>query len=428
VEVNVEKSGQSLAKVSFTVTAQEFDKEFQVGLRQAGRQMSIKGFRPGKVPTRIIEKRHGEEVKRQLKQDFLQKAYQQAIEEGELKPISHPRINIDEMQGDEQGDYKVEFDISLRPTVELPDYSNLQILMQKEVIDDDKVEAAIDDIKRSQARPEPVGEDGLAEDGMLLADISFLFGEESVFEREGLRLSPATAPPGVEPDAFKEALLGARDEDQIDVEMTLPETLDNEEARNQKGTCHIVVKQAFAMAPPSDEELFAMLEAENEQELNQKVRERLEEASVQREQTRQETELLDQLINQTELELPAPLLAEQTESRLQQLHDRLSQQGLSHEKIHEAMEEQRGTAAEEAEKGMRALLIVEALGEKENLLVTNEELDAEINSIAERNQSTVDEVRKYYSENNLGQQMAIEILERKVRTFLREGAELIAPA
>ena len=108
--------------------------------------------------------------------------------------------------------------------------------------------------------------------------------------------------------------------------------------------------------------------------------------------------------------------------RLAQLAERLAAQGVPREDLEGQVEEHRGTAREEAEKGLRALLVVEALGKAEELGVGDADLEEEFASIARRNGAEVDEVKRYYAEHGLGQQMAIEILERKVRTFLRERA------
>jgi len=72
--------------------------------------------------------------------------------------------------------------------------------------------------------------------------------------------------------------------------------------------------------------------------------------------------------------------------------------------------------------------VVEAIGEKEELLVTNPDIETELAAIAGRNQTTIEEVKEYYEQNNLGQQLAIEILEKKVRRFLRESADIQDPA
>ncbi len=428
MEVTVNKDAANVAKVSFSVPKDEFQKEYKAGLQQLRKRVQLKGFRPGKAPMPMIEKHHGEEITQEVQQHFLRRAYAQAIENEELKPISHPRVAVDDAKLEEDGSFGLEFEISLRPEVELPVYTGLEIETELEPVMDANVDAAIDEIKRQQSTPDPVGEGGLEENGMAMATVSFLHGEEAVFEREGLRVSPLTPPPGVEADAFKEALVGKADEDVIEIEMTLPDSIEKEDARGEKGTCRIELKQAFNMLPPSDEDLFKMLDVEDEAGLKAAVRERLAEAAQDRENQRMETVLLDRLIDSTNIELPDPLLEEQTKGRLQALGQQMQQQGVPPEDIEGQLEEAKDTAREEAAKGLRALLLVEAIGEKEELLVTQDDMEAELAAIAQRNQTEIEEVKKYYSENNLGQQMAIELLERKVRGFLREKAEVKTPS
>lgn len=428
MEVSVENTGPSLAKVSFSVPAEEFEQEVQAGLRQVGRSVRMKGFRPGKVPAKVIAKLHGEQVRREVAESFLRKAYSQAVEQEDLKPISHPNVSPDDLQPAEDGSFALELEVSLKPTVELPEYKGMGVKSALEPVLDEQVEQVILDLRRQDSLPEPVGEEGLDEDGMVLCDVAFLHGDKTVFERQGLRLNVSNPPPGVEADAFRELLLGAKDGSKLEIEMVLPQSVDPEEARGEQGVCQLTVRQAFRMVPPTDEELFKKLEVEDHDAMLAKVRLRMQETHEQREQNRIETFLIDKLIRETGLELPDPLLDEQAAGRLQQLELQLMEKKTPAEEIEKQLEEHRPLAREEAEKGLRALLIVEALGEKEELLVTSEELDAELATIAERNDAPIEEVRKYYVEHNLNQQMAIEVLERKVRTFLRENAEIITPS
>lgn len=427
MQVQVERPSNTVAKVTLKVEPSEFQKEYQSGLKAAGRSVRMKGFRPGKVPLKVLEKSFGESVRQQVRERFLNKAYQQAVEEESLKPISHPRVELEGLDDSNEG-FDVTFEVPLRPEIELPEYRGLEIESELEPVLDQEVEDAISELRRQQSSPEPVGEAGLGKEGVFLAEVRFLQGETVHLERDGLRLAPSTPPPGVDPEAFEQALLGKRDGDEVELAMTLPDLIEDEAARGQEGICRIVVKEAYDMVPPTDEALFALVEVESEDELRTKVRERLSEAKQQRETNRIESALLERLLQETTIDLPDPLLDEQTEGRLKQLHDRMAQQGVDHDEIHKTMEEQRPTAREEAARGLRALLLVEAIGEKEDLKVKREDIDAELSGIAERNQTTVEEVREYYSRNNLGQQMAIEILERKVRTFLRENAAVKSPS
>jgi trigger factor len=428
VQVTVDTSGTCVAKVTFSVPAEEFEKELKTGLRAAGKNVRMKGFRPGKVPPQVIEKQFGEQVRRDVMEHFLRQAYAKAVEDEGLKPISHPRVAQEEISRAEDGSFGLDFEVSLKPSVELPDYKGMVIESELEPVMENQIEATLEQLRRERSTPEPVGEEGLAERGMAVCDVAFLHGENAVLEREGLRLGLATPPPGVDAATFEDKLSGAKDGDVIECDMTLPESVEPEEARGAEGTCRVTVREAFDMIPPKDEDLFTLLEVEDLDGLQAKVKERLAEAAAQRERGRIETALLDQLIETTKLDLPEPMVEEQTQLRLQNLAQEMERQEVPQEMIEQQLEEQKDTAREEAEKGMRALLIVEAIGDAEQLLVTNEELEAELASIAERNQTTIEEVREYYAQNNLAQQMAIEVLERKVRAYLYENAEVKEPS
>jgi trigger factor len=427
VDITIDKTEANVAKVQFTVPAKDFDQAYKRGLSQARSQSKMKGFRAGKVPMQMVESQHGAEIKDDIKQHFLREAYSKAVEENSLKPIAHPRIEKDDTELAEDGSFGMEFEISLRPEIVLPEYKGMTVENQIEAVQDSDIDNALEEVQRQQSRTEDAT-DGIKEDGIVLCNVKFLHGEDEVFNREGLRLSPTTAPPGVDGDKFKDLLVGAKSGETIEVAMTLPETLEDDTKRGQEGICSIEITQAFNMVPPSTEELCELLQVEDEAGLREKVRESLGQAATDRENNRIETVLLDQLIDGCDIELPAPVLEEQTQNRLRAAANRLTESGLPPEEIEKELEDQKDTARVDAAKGLKALLIVETLGEKEDLMVTQDDIEGEIASIAARNQSTVEDVRKYYGENNLGQQMAIELLERKVRGFLRENAEIKAPA
>ena len=428
MQVSVDTSESNLAKVSFCIPSDDFEKEYRGALKMAGRNVNMKGFRPGKVPAQVVEKRFGADVLKDVMEHFVREAYQKAVSDEELKPLSHPRIDPAELSRAEDGSFAVDFEVSLKPSVILPEYKGMVIESELEPVMPEQVETTIDQLRKERSTPEPVGEAGLQENGMAVCDVAFLHEDEVVLDREGLRLGLHTPPPGVDPGAFEEVMTGGQAETVAECTVTLPPTLENEAARGAEGTCRITIREAFDMIPPSDEDLFALMEVEDAASLEVKVKERLAEAAIQRERERAEGALIDQLITKTDLTLPESMLEEQTQHRLNALASEMARQQVPQEAIEQQLEEQRETAREEAEKGMRALLIVEAVGDKEELLVSNEELETELASIAARNNASIEDVREYYVKQGMTQQMAIEILERKVRAFLYENAEVKDPA
>ncbi|QDV06930.1 Trigger factor [Planctomycetes bacterium Poly30] len=434
MQLEVDTSVQTTAKISFNVPAEEFETEVKNGLRQASQNVRMKGFRPGKVPLKVLEKQYGESIRGEVKERFIQKAYGQALEENKLKPIAHPRLTPEEMELQGDGSFQVAFEVPLRPTFDLPKYRGLETTTELEPVMDEQIDTTLDEIRQQQSTPEAAGDDGMDEKGFVIANISFEHEGEQVFEREGMRLNTASVPPGVDAESFSAGLVGVKDGEKLEFPMELPEFLENEELRGKPGTCVLNVTQAMKLVPPSDDTIVEMLsggapdaEIQDMEGVRRFIRERLEENSQERENQRIETVLLDQVLQAVQVELPQSMLEQQTEARLNQLAAEMTQKGSSEEEIEAAKAEQKDAAYAEAEKGLKALLVVEAIGETEELLVNNDDMGQELQSIAMRNQTTVQEVQEYYSKNNLGQQLAIEILEKKVRRFLRENADIKAP-
>ncbi len=427
MQVTVEKLGPCQARVSFTVPSQEFQGALKKALGEAGRNVRMKGFRPGHVPTQVIERQFGKEIRRGTVEEFVRKAFQQAVEENSLKVVGNPSVDLESLLPLEGADLAHQFEISLRPEIVLSTYKGVAIESELEPVLDQEVEAAVDNLKIQQAHPEPAGEAGIPVDGLALVKVEWIAGGETVLSRDGLRVSPEAPTPGCDAEAFKKALTGAKDGDVREIAMTIPEDFEKEDLRGKSGVTRITVTQAYRMVPPTDDEVLRLLSASDAADLKVKVKAKIEEAKIEREQARIETTLLGKLIDGHNFELPEALVTQQTEGRLLEVARELEAAGTPKDKIPEQAESQREAAKTAAARGLRALFLVQTIAEKENLLVSREDLKAELETIAARNQATVEEVGEYYKKQNLFDQMAIEILERKVRKFLRENAQITEP-
>ncbi len=434
MQLEVDTSVQTTAKISFNVPADEFEAEVKNGLRQASQNVRMKGFRPGKVPLKVMEKQFGDSVRGEVKERFVQKAYGQALEENKLKPIAHPRLTPEELELQGDGSFKVDFEVPLRPSFELPKYRGLTATSELEPVMDEQIDTTLEEIRQQQSTPEEAGDEGMDEKGFVIGNIAFEHEGKQVFDREGMRLNTASVPPGVDAEMFSAGLIGVKDGERLEFKMELPDFLEEEELRGKEGTCVINVTQAMKLVPPTDETIITMLgggapeaEIKDMDGVRAFIKDRLAENAQERENQRVESALLDEVLQAVDVELPSSMLEQQTEARLNQLGSEMQGNGSSEEEIEAAKAEQKEGAYEEAAKGLKALLVVEAIGETEELLVNNDDMAQELTNIAQRNQTTVEEVQEYYSKNNLGQQLAIEILEKKVRRFLRENADIKAP-
>ena len=426
LDVEVEHTGPCTAKISLRVTPEEFQKNRRVALQTMAKRTRMKGFRPGKAPMAILEREYGEAINKDVIQHLLNHGFDHAVRSNELRPAMQPRVDIDAIEATPEEGLTHEFEVFLRPTVELGEVKGLSVEGQSTHVEDDEIQHAIEDLRRQQSRPEPADEEGLPEDGMAVARIAYQVDgqDEPALEREGVRLSPQAPPPGVEAEAFQKELTGSKEGDLHSFKLTIPDDFPEEDARGKDATCVIEVKEAFKIRQASDEELCELLEVENFEDFQAKVRERMEISKKDQEQHRIENELLEKLLTDHPMELPGPLVEQQTEARLGELQKNLEQQGLEGEELEKRLESERDEARNTSEKALRAIYLIEEIAKTHELRVDAPDFQAEFESIAERNGVPLEEVRKYYQEENLFQQLAMELLERKVRSFLRESADI----
>lgn len=428
MQVSVEKLAPCQVKVSFTVPSDEFHGAIRRALSDAGRNVRMKGFRPGHVPTKVIERQYGEQVRREAMEHFTRQAFEQAVRENELKVVGFQRISVGDVKVLEGVDFSHAFEVSLRPQIDLKDYTRIEVESELEPAMDAEVEDAISNLKREQAVPEPVRDEGLPLDGLALTKIEWVSDGAVVLSRDDIRISPQTPTPGVEPEAFQSALLGTKEGDVREIAMTFPDEYVDEKLRGKPGLTRIHVTQAFRMIPPTDEDIRKLLGAEDDAALHRIVREKMEEAKREQENQRVENAIIDRVLAAHEFDLPEMMLTEQTNLRLSNLKKQLAEQGTPPDKLDAEVETQRDAMRTAARTGMRALFLLQAIADREKLLVTREDMQAELHAIAERNRAPLEEVAEYYKKNNLYEQMAIEIMDRKVRRFLRENATIKEPS
>ncbi len=430
LSVAVEKQ-PGKAAVQVTIAADELERARGHEFAQLARRVALKGFRPGKTPRALLERHYGAEVEKSVAEHFLQHAYQKAVSEHELRPAAYPRIPLAEDTLPKKGaDWSIAFEILLRPEFELGQLDGLEVEGRPTAVEDEEIERALVEIRRANARAEPAGDEPLAVEGMALATLDFLRAgsDESCLTREGIRLAPRNAPPGIDAQAFEQALVGARAGEQRTVAMEFPPNFPLPEARGELGSVRFTLKEVLRIVQPTDQELFAAFEVGDEAGLRSNLRERMQKAKLESEEQRIESELLERLIAEHPLELPQQLVDDQVAAHEAELLEELQKQGSTPEEAQARAEGERERARASAVKSLRAVYLIEEIARKKELEVTREDVTAEIAAIAERNGTPPAEVAKYYGEQGLLRQLGLELLERKVRRYLRASAAIRPPA
>jgi trigger factor len=428
MSVAVEKQ-TGKAAVTLTLEANELERARGREFAALSKRVALKGFRPGKTPRALLERHFGQDVEKSVIEHFVQHAYQQAIEEHKLRPAAFPRITLEGNLPKKGETWKLEFTILLRPEVQLGQVDGLEIQGQSTEVADPELERAMVELRRANSRAEPAGDDPLAADGLCVATLDFFrpATDESCLSREGVRLSPKGAPQGVDPATFEETLTGAKKDDERTLEFEFPPNFPVEPARGEKGRVRIRLTDVYRIIPPSDAELFKAFEATDEASLRAAVLVRLKAAKQESEEQRIESELLERLIEEHPMELPEPVVEDQVVAHMAELTEKLKEQGLSEDEAKKQAEGERERSRQSAVRALKAVYLIEEVARTKELKVEASDITQEFEAIAQRNGSQPADVAKYYKEEGLLRQLGLELMERKVRRYLRATAAIKAP-
>jgi len=426
LDVQVERTGPCLATVRFTVSADEYRKARNVGLKNFAGRSRMKGFRPGKVPPAFLEKQIGPQVDKELVEYYVQHAFQHAVDDEGLRPAKTPSIDFEAIESSNEGDWGHEFEVLLRPEVELGQVEGLEVDSLAIDVTDEELDGTLENVRREMSVPEPAGDDGLPAEGMAVCKLEFLRAgeEEPILDRDGIRLNPKTPLRGMDEEHFEKEMTGVKEGETRTFEVEFPEDFPEEEVRGTKGEVRVTVNECFRIVPPEDERVFSEFGVEDEDALRSEVRKRMLEAKDDQENQRIEQVLLEKLIEAHPMELPEPLVEEQADHKADEMREPLAAQGLEGDELDARIEEERGVARKNAAQAMRAIYLMEEIAKQHELQVSQADFESEFEAIAARNNADPTDVRKYYQEERLLQQLALELLERKVRSFLREKADI----
>jgi len=409
-------------KLSIEVEAGEFDKAVDAAFKKIAKDVRLPGFRPGKAPRKVLEARFGTQAGReQALQDALPEYYTAAVIEHDVDVIAPPEIDI--TGGHESGDVTFDAVVEVRPTIEVPGYHSLQVTIPRPAVDEDAIDAQIDRMRELDATLEEV--DRPVEDGDIVTiDIVGSLDGEPQSGLTAQEYSYTVGSGAITPEV-DEQLLGAKVGDVLSFDATHP---DPDEERQLH--FEITVREVKQKVLPelTDEWAAGASEFDTVEALRADLADRmLRVRKAQAEMALREkvAEALAELVTD---ELPEALVAQEMQDRLQDLALRLQAQGIQLEQYlamtgtdpEQFSQELRDTATQ----SVKVDLALRAVAAAEGLDCTDEDLEAEIEGVAERVGQSPESVREQFE--RVGQLSAVrsDIRKRKALEWLIERVEV----
>ena len=405
MSLQVEKLEKNMAKLTVEVPAEEVEAALQNAYLKNRKQISVPGFRKGKVPRQMIEKMYGPEVfYDDAANALIQKAYPQAADECELEIVSRPAVDIVQLEKGKPFIFTAE--VAVKPEVTLGQYKGIEVEKADTTATDEEVAAELDKEREANSRTITV-EDRAVQDGdMTVIDFEgFVDGE--AFEGGKGTDYPLTIGSGAFIPGFEEKLVGAEIGKEVEVDVTFPEEYHAKELAGKPAVFKCTVKEIKVKELPELDDDFAqdVSDFDTLEEYKADVRKKVEEKKAADAKAKKEDAVIEKIIEGATMEIPDAMVETQAERMVDEFAQRLQMQGLTMEQYLQftggnvqALVEQ---SKPQALKRIQSRLVLEAVVAAENLTASDEELDAELGRMAEQYKMEVEKLKEMFAEEDL---------------------------
>ncbi|MCC8302714.1 MULTISPECIES: trigger factor [Bacillus] len=423
MSVKWEKQEGNEGVLTVEVDADTFKTALDDAFKKVVKQVSIPGFRKGKVPRGLFEQRFGVEALYQDALDILLPVeYPKAVEEAGIEPVDRPEIDVEKIEKGESLIFTAK--VTVKPEVKLGDYKGLGIEKDDTAVTDEDVQNELKALQERQAEL-VVKEEGAVENGdtVVLDFEGFVDGEAfegGKAENYSLEVGSGSFIPG-----FEEQLTGLEAGAEKDVEVTFPEEYHAEELAGKPAIFKVKIHEIKAKELPELNDEFAKdidEEVETLAELTEKTKKRLEEAKENEADAKLREELVLKASENAEADVPQAMIDTELDRMLKEFEQRLQMQGMNLElytqfsgQDENALKEQ---MKEDAAKRVKSNLTLEAIAQAENLEVTDEEVEAELTKMAEAYNMPVENIKQAIGSTDA---MKEDLKVRKAIDFLVEN-------
>ena len=426
MSLQVENLEHNMAKLTITVSAEEVEKALQAAYLKQRSKISLPGFRKGKVPRQMIEKMYGPEVfYDEAANHMISEAYGKAYDECELEIASQPTIDV--VQLEKGKDFIFTAEVAVKPEVKLGEYKGLKVdkvstrVMQKEV--DEEIEKE----RERNARTVEVTDRAVQDKDIVTLDFEG-FVDGVAFEGGKGENYPLTIGSGAFIPGFEEQLIGAEIDKETEVKVTFPEEYQAKELAGKEAVFKCTVHEIKAKELPELDDEFASEvseEAETLEDYKAEVKAKIKERKENEGKEKKENQAVEQAVANAEIDLPAPMVDLQAKQMADDFARRIMQQGMSVEQYFQFTglneEKMMEELKPQAEKRIRTRLVLEAIEAAENIEVSDERLDEELQKMADSYQMEVEKLKEFMGENEK-KQMKEDIAVQDAVTLITEAA------
>jgi trigger factor len=431
MNVSVEDMGSCRKAMHIDVAAEIVAPDYEKVLNAYATHANIPGFRKGKAPAKIVEKKFKKNIEEDARQDLIPKFYHEALAEKKIKPVAI--VDITGVDFDKVNGLKFDVILDVAPEFKLPKYKKISIKEEKIEVTDADVDEQVTGILKNMGKFEDVTDRGLEKDDLASIDYTATcdgvplgeLGDNCAGIAEGTDFMIMMGEPEYLP-GMVDGLMGAAIGDKKIVNVKFPEDYRVKEVAGKAAIYDVEIKGIRAQVLPEiDEELLKNIGCESEDDLRGKIREQLEDSARQREKTHLHNEVAKFLLEKTSFDLPKAIVDQETNLQAREMVNQLSSRGMSRDNIETQRNDIMTGAVQNANNRVKIGYIVDSIAEVEGIEVEDSEVDARIDQLALQYRMTPEQFRAELAKrDNAIEGIKSEVIAGKVFDFLVENAKI----
>ncbi len=416
MQVSVETTSNIERRMTIGVPAQEIDQAVEKRLQHAARTVKMNGFRPGKVPMRVVKRRFGEGVRQEVVSEVMRDSYVKALEEQDVSPAGWPRFEPKTMEAGKDLEFVAIFEVL--PEIELGDLSKVKVEKLTADITDKDLDTMIDNLRRQQADMKPVKRKSRKKDVVTIDFNGYVDGE--AFEGGSAEDHKLTLGSGQMIPGFEDGIIGGKAGEELQIDVTFPEDYQKEDLAGKAARFDITIKQVEEPVLPELDQAFFQkfgIDAEDEATFREEVQKNMARELKQAISTKVKNDVVDGLLESTELELPQALVDQEIDRLRQDAVQRFGGQMDPQQLPAELFQDQ-------ASRRVKTGLLFQEVIKKNDLKADPEKVDEKVREIASTYEQPDEVVTHLNSDPEQKQQIESVVLEDAVVGFVLAQASV----
>lgn len=424
MKIDIDELGPVQRKVRVELPAEAVASEFSRVYKNLGQRVRVKGFRTGKIPRTVLQGIYGDEVKGEVRSHLVEESLGEVIKERGLQIVSRPEVEANEL--DEDGAFSFSAVFEVKPDIQVTDYLGVEVEKVKLSVSDAQVDEALRRLQEGQARLEPIeGRDTVQKGDFVTLDFEGSIAGKPFSGSKGdnylLEVGAGRALP-----QFEDAVIGLKTAERQMVQVTYPDDYTNKDIAGKTVDFSVVAREIKQKMLPALDDEFAKDHGEcaSLDELRSRIRRRLENELQHYQNEDLKEKIVSRLLELHSFTTPVSMVERQTRYLVERYQNELAGQAGSDANAAPRIEEARKTLEARAKRQVQATLLVEKISQLENIKVTDQDVQARVDSLARAAGDRAKSIRELYSRPDSRDEIRNQLVFDRTLGFLLERANI----